>query len=248
MTKPLMIGITAGRQLMPAESGYSQNVVFGCPTPYCDEVERAGGTVMLLPPTENSGAAERIAEAINGLLLTGGGDVDPSFFNEEPHPQIESVDPIRDAMEIAIIRSARARGIPIFGICRGIQILNVAMGGGLLQHIDSARRGAVSHRQRSAVRSLWHSIDIEAGSLLERLMGRGPLRVNSYHHQAVGEVAPGLAVSARSRDGIIEAVEANDGAPVLGVQFHPERTAPDDPPSRALFEWLVREAVERQRT
>ena len=244
MTRPL-IGLTSGRHLEPAERGRMQDVVAGCSIAYVREVERAGGTPLILPVTTDPATVERAIASLDGLLLTGGGDVDPVLLGEDPHPRVRLVDPERDATEVAAIRAAVREGAPILGICRGIQILNVALGGKLIQHIDEGRPGAVCHSQHSVVPGPSHPIDVVAGSLLAGLVGEGRHWVNSHHHQAVGELAPGLVATARASDGIVEAVESSEGKPILGVQFHPERTAEKDPESRAFFRWLVDRAAGR---
>ncbi|MCX7046472.1 MAG: gamma-glutamyl-gamma-aminobutyrate hydrolase family protein [Candidatus Sumerlaeota bacterium] len=258
-----VIALSAGRHRMDSEPYQIQDMLYGCPYEYAGAIERAGGAPMLIPPLENPEAAARIIEkSCDGLLLTGGPDVDPLLYGAEPHPKIGIVDPARDATEAALIRAALKRGMPLLAICRGIQILNVAVGGragGRAVGMDSPAGAAlgldspagmpalpvslpVNHRQHSQYYFGSHTIEITAGSLLEHVMGPGPQRVNSYHHQAVDKLAPGLTVTALARDGIIESIESTQGARILAVQFHPERTASAEPPSQALFRWLVAEA------
>ena len=181
--------------------------------------------------------------AIDGLLLSGGGDIVSLAFGEEPHPRNALQDPARDRMEFDAIRLATEQRMPILGICRGIQILNVALGGTLAQHIDADAPNAIQHFTRASDKILVHSIDIEPDSLLARVLGEETTAVNSWHHQAVDEPGQGLRVSARSRDGVVEAIEAADDRPILGLQCHPEDCSADYPLFLRPFEWLVGEAA-----
>jgi len=200
---------------------------------YRAEIERAGGVPILLAPDADLRGSLDLAD---GLLLPGGGDVDPREFNAKRHRKTKEIVPARDRMEIEAIRLARARGMPILAICRGIQVLNVALGGDLIQDIPSQIQTDVCHQSPDGR----HFIEIEPKSLLARLMRGTRINVNSRHHQAVGErLATGLRVTARSADGVVEAVEAVGGEPVLGVQFHPENLVAKNPRFGAIFTWLV---------
>ena len=183
-------------------------------TVYTDYVERAGGIPVILPPCA---VPEEVLGRLGGILISGGPDVAPAHFGVTAYDaQVVSVArPARDAFELALARLAYERDIPAFGICRGVQVMNVAIGGTLQldipAHVQQADRHVVSHR-----------VDIVPGTRLHALIGADSAEVNSFHHQAVARPAPGLIVSARSDNGIIEAVEAPDRRFFLGVQWHPE--------------------------
>lgn len=170
----------------------------------------------------------------SGLLLTGGSDVDPSLYGETPSPETQPPDPDRDAAESALIDEALARDVPLLAICRGMQILNVHLGGSLIQHLPTVAR----HVRRTPDKSLpAHAVAIEPGTLLSSIAGLETWEVNSRHHQAVARLAPGLRVCARDpEDGTIEAVELPLRRFVLAVQWHPENQAPRDAGQRKLFE------------
>ena len=214
---------------------------------YPAAVLRAGGAPILLPRTDDEDVMQAVMLAVDGLLLTGGGDVVSLAYGEEPHPKAGGQDPVRDAAEFAAIRLALDRGLPILGICRGIQTLNVALGGTLIQDVPSQVAGACQHSTRASENMLGHTVDVEPGSLLARILGVTSTAVNSWHHQAVKGVGDGLRVNCRARDGVIEGVEAADGRPILAVQCHPEDAAEQFPLFRKLFDWLVAEAARRTR-
>ncbi len=245
MSKPL-IGLTTGRILMPAERGRSQDVLMGCPQEYAMAVEAWNAAAVMIPPMGDEDSARRVIDLLDGLILTGGGDPLPEYMNAEPHPQIRGIDPYRDRTETALILAAMEKNLPILGICKGAQAINIALGGDLIQHIPDTTANAVGHWQRAVVPCGIHTIDIEPQTLFARLMGgASTLRVNSYHHQAIGRLGQGLQVAARARDGIIEAIEADDGRPILGLQYHPEELVPCEAHARAVFEWLIAQARQR---
>ncbi len=174
----------------------------------------------------------------DGLLLSGGEDVDPRFYGQEPHEKLKRVNRRRDQQELALIASARRKKVPIFGICRGFQILNVAYGGALVQDLPSLRPSSVTHEVRSPSDYRAHEVETAPGSFLSP-EGARRLAVNSRHHQGIERLGAGLAASARSSDGLIEAIEAapaaEGGAPVFAVEWHPENLK-DDADARGLFE------------
>lgn len=231
MTYPI-IGITAS--VDAKEGWYRQR------SNYITAIERCGGIPVILPPIAKRTAA--IMTRLNGLLLAGGGDLDPLHFNEDPLYKLHYDHPLRDRFELSLIKAALAQGKPILGICRGIQVLNVALGGTLYQEIHQQVEGALIHQHPYGEPT--HKVKIEQGSLLARLSGKTELRVNSFHHQAVRTIAPELIVSAKASDGIIESIEDPRHHFVLGVQWHPERMREQDNAANALFTGLI-EAAQR---
>jgi len=241
MIRPL-IGITAGHILGESSRERRQSVSVGCGRSYVTEVVRAGGLAVLLPPVAEREAVRAAVEAVDALLLTGGGDIASLEFGAEPHPNVKLIDSVRDRMEIEAVHVAVKREMPILGICHGIQILNVALGGDLVQDIPTQIKGAIRHWSSDLLPCLSHTINVEARSLLASLIGAGKVAVNSRHHQAVGKLGKRLRVVAEAPDGVIEAIQADNGRPVLGVQFHPEEAAGEYPRFRPIFDWLVAQA------
>jgi putative glutamine amidotransferase len=218
---------------------------------YRQSILHTGGEVRIIDPSMP--VANALA-GIDGLMLTGGGDVEPARYGEAPHQRLEEVDPARDEFEIALIAAARERDVPIFAICRGVQVLNVAAGGTLVQDIPSQVPGAVKHSlvvPPHPPYELAHEVWVEKDSLLakmlgERLVGSDTCDVNSRHHQAVKAVAAGYRVSATAPDGVIEAIEDPRARFCLGVQWHPEnfwRTGE----FRSLYEGFLEEAGKTKR-
>ncbi len=210
----------------------------------------AGGVPLTLP--QLPGAISSALDVMDGLILAPGRDIDPGRYGQEPHPLLAATEPQRDAFELELIPQALERGLPILGMCRGIQTLNVALGGTLSQDVSlistehPSDPGWVAWKTVEAA-SLnesplpphpRHEITIEPGSVLADLLGTTRIDVDSFHHQAIDELAPGLAVVARSPDGVIEAVEA-PGRPVLAVQWELQEEARVDARFMALFEWLI---------
>jgi putative glutamine amidotransferase len=188
---------------------------------YVESVARAGGEPLLLEPSDDPSAS---LDRIDGLLLTGGADVDPAEYGESPHPSVE-IDAARDAFEIPLTRAALARELPLLAICRGVQVLNVAAGGTLVQDIPTAITSDLNHSLAVPKDAVAHSIDIVPGSRLAGCVTGTPAQscaVNSRHHQSVGVVGAPFVVSAVSPDGVIEAIEQPDAPFCVGVQWHPE--------------------------
>ena len=216
----------------------------GVNSAYLKSVLRAGGLPLILSPLLGPDQAPAALEAVDGLLLTGGDDVDPAYYEEDPHPALDVIDRERDAFEFAVFNAARERQVPTLAICRGFQLLNVALGGTLWQDLPSQRPGTIEHRQRGGRDERTHEVDVSAGSRLLQVLGTSHLAVNSFHHQGIRELAPGLKVTATSADGLAEGMEVEEGPPwILAVQWHPEEFhAQQDAPDIRLFEALVREA------
>jgi len=190
---------------------------------YVNAVSKAGGAPVLLPSVNDSTIIDAMLVGIDGLLISGGPDLGASTFEEEPHKDLGGVSPLMDDFEIEIINKAINLGIPILGICRGVQSLNVACGGTLYQDIYAQCTGnLIQHRQLAPRAYTCHSAKLITGSLLANLLGE-EIRVNSFHHQAIKDVAPGFDIVGVAPDGIIEAIESKDkDSFIVGVQWHPE--------------------------
>ena len=200
---------------------------------YGRAVESAGADVVYLPPGTGS-----LAE-VDGLLLPGGWDVDPARYGEDRGPKVGDIDPELDETEIRLFNEARQREIPVLGLCRGQQVINVAMGGSLIQHLEGHEVRAFGRKH------LAHTVEVDPASELGRAADGQPIRVNSLHHQAVRSVAPGLRQTAIGDDGTIEGLETEDGL-VVAVQCHPEELTGDLPWASKLFERFVARARGRQ--
>ena len=213
---------------------------YALPKEYVDAVVRAGGVPLLIPPAETDW--KTVWSVLDGLIVTGGTDVTPRFYNgDEQTPEIEAAAPERDAAEIALIQhAAAAREKPVLGICRGMQVLNVALGGTMHAHIPDIRERDI-HRNREGLWTL-HDCFIEAGSPLAQILGAETVNTYSGHHQAVNQVADRLQVAATAPDGIIEALVYPGHPWLVGVQWHPEKSAAADPTQQRLFDELVRAA------
>jgi putative glutamine amidotransferase len=212
---------------------------------YVHAVLASGGLPILLPTIIGDDSRAAYAEHLHGLLVPGSpADVGPACYGEEPHPRLGPVNPLRTDFEIHMVRLALERELPVFGICGGSQVLNVALGGSLYQDIASQVAKAYKH---SGSPEPSHTVDIVPGSRLAAILDTQEMRVNSLHHQAVKVPGQALVVSASGRDGIIEAVEISGQPFVLGVQWHPERLFVEDEASRRLFSAFVRAAAARQR-
>lgn len=205
-------------------------------------IANAGGVPVVLPNLADCSDVERIANSIDGLLVTGGGDVDPTIFGEEPHPQLGEVCPERDRFEIMMITEVLKLDKPIFGICRGSQMINVAEGGDLFQDIYSQHSNQLlQHRQNAPRSHPSHYVEVVEGSLLHDIAQSARFKVNSYHHQAVRRLPEAFEVCARASDGIVEGFESKKHRFVLGVQWHPENlTRKQDVYSLKLFNAFVK--------
>jgi putative glutamine amidotransferase len=200
--------------------------------PYVDAVETAGGASVLVTPAHSPASLVCLLERVDGLLLSGGEDVSPHHYGQQPHPRLEATHPLRDDMEFQALRCALERRIPVLGICRGMQLLNVCFGGTLYQDLPSQRPGEVVHEQLAPVSRRWHAATVESGSRLHRIFGTGELFINSFHHQGIRRLGGGLSPLAWAEDGLVEAVEAEEYPWVFGVQWHPERGEAESPGDR----------------
>ncbi len=234
-----IIGITVGRHL-PSSPDYVR-----LRQTYTRAIVAAGGVPILLPPVEDDGAVDAMVDLVDGLLFPGGLDVEPERHTDAPrHPKVVA-DDVLDAVELQVARLAVERALPTLGICRGQQLLNVALGGTLVQDIPDEL--GVVHPQSGTVRdTLAHRVELEAGSRLADVLGTTDLAVNSHHHQAVKEPGRGLrAVGWCPDDGVVEALESVDHPWLLCVQYHPEDLVPSHEPSRRLFAAFVQACAER---
>jgi putative glutamine amidotransferase len=201
------------------------------PETYLDSITAAGGMPLLLPPVDVAGGATAAVDALDALVLTGGADVDPSFYGADAHPKTRGTRTDRDAWEGALLEAALAADLPVLAICRGVQFLNAALGGTLHQHVPDI----VGHEEHGHAGDVYNAIHVkvEPGSRLQTIIGEDSV-VRCHHHQAVDQLGDGLVVTARADDGIVEAVEDPSRRFLLGVQWHPEQG--DDP---RLFDALI---------
>jgi len=229
-----IIGITCGTEY----DSNQQAVADRLPRSYVRAVLAAGGAPLAIPNLKES-ETDALLDILDGLILSGGRDIAPSLYGSaEAHPSVE-LDHDRDTRELPLIRTAIEMDLPILAICRGVQSLNVALGGTLYQDLPTDRPSAVAHRQDAARDAATHSIAVHDASLLTRSLGATELRVNSFHHQAVRQPAAALTVVGWAEDGLIEAVEMEGRRFVVGVQYHPEEMVGVCGASRQLFGALI---------
>jgi putative glutamine amidotransferase len=234
-----VIGLISRRDQSARWSGYE---LYGQGLAYADALALAGGAPILIPLGLGEDAWRRIYERIEGLLFPGGVDVDPAYYHEERHPRLGQVDDALDQAELTFARWALDDHMPVLAICRGIQLLNVAAGGTLYQDLPSQRPDAFPHacsaptypREYRA-----HPVEVASASRIASAMGVCTARVNSRHHQAIKDVAAGFDVTALAPDGVIEGIECQGARYIVGVQWHPESLAANDPQMLGLFRALV---------
>ena len=221
------IGVTPSRDEQTGRIGINRD--------YLDSVARAGALPVLLPLTDDERAIGEMLRRIDGLLLSGGGDVDPALYGEDRLPLCGPIDPLRDRMEFSLCRRALDAGLPILAICRGVQVLNCVLGGTLYQDIAAQFGRAIRHPCHETPRDGVHEVKLTAGTRLRAIAGLDRLTVNSRHHQAVKALGRGLIVSARAEDGLIEGVELPGEKFAVGVQWHPESMSDRRKEAQALF-------------
>lgn len=213
MTTRPRIGVTAHVELVTDTDGDAL-LHYVAAVPYVKALHRAGALAVVLPVVELSDVDELLA-SVDGLVVTGGCDVDPASYGETPHPKLGPIDPARDAADVAVCRAAVARDLPTLAVCRGVQVLNVAMGGSLVQHVDA-------HMRLDGYNQSVHTVQVDAASRLASIVGAGELGVNTLHHQVLDRLGTGVRPVAHNPDGHVEAIEIDHARNVLGVQWHPE--------------------------
>ncbi|MGQ0669405.1 MAG: gamma-glutamyl-gamma-aminobutyrate hydrolase family protein [Actinomycetota bacterium] len=239
MSKTPLIAVPA-QPLRPGRvSGWGSWLAFAAPAGYVESLRRAGARPVLLTQPDDADPRE-ILEPFDGLLLMGGGDVEPSRYGQEPHPYNYGVEPDRDDLEIALLRAADELAMPTLAICRGAQVLNVAFGGTLHQHLPDLP-GVVRHGPPLGSEPVLHDVKIATGTRIAEAVRDERLSCSSHHHQGIDRLGEGLLATGWSDDGLIEALERENGW-TLAVQWHPEETALDDPPHQGLFDALVARA------
>lgn len=229
MMKPL-IGVVPGMELNEKHYKITKNNMLA--------IEQAGGIPLVLSYLTNSAMIDEVIERIDGLFLTGGDDVDPIYFDEEPHLHLGPFIPERDAFEMKITREILAKDKPILGVCKGAQMLNLAADGDMYQDIHRQLKGElIQHSQKAANYAPIHTVELMKGSLIHRLAGEKTIRVNSYHHQANRKPGKHFIISGKARDGVAEVVESTVHRFALGVQWHPEHMK--DVVSKKIFRGFV---------
>ena len=209
---------------------------------YIDAIHAAGGLPFLLPAVGDEETAARFLARIDGILMPGGPDVDPVHFGEEPMLNYTLIDPYRDSFELSLARLAIKNDVPILGICRGVQMMNIAAGGDIYQDLKAQQDKVLIHDQRAPRWYPTHTVEVQPETMLSQILGELHVRVNSYHHQAVRKVAPAFRVNATASDGVIEGIESRSVRFALGVQWHPEHMWKAYPLFKGLFTAFVNEA------
>lgn len=207
---------------------------------YLRGIELAGGAPVVLPMTEDWAVLEAILRGCSGLLLPGGHDVEPSLYGQELLPECGDLCRSRDTLESRLLDWVLERDVPVLGICRGAQMLNVHLGGTLYQDLPTQRPACLEHSQQPPYEQTTHRVTVLEGGLLAGLIGAGEIPVNSLHHQAIDQVAPGLVVDARSEDGLVEGVHLPGKRFVLGVQWHPEYCCEQQKEALGIFQGFLR--------
>ena len=246
--KPL-IGITCSRTIGGAWSVYSPGHFMDYTfDEYSRAILHSGGAPVLLPIAQDQSTLETLLKRLDGLVLSGGPDINPRYYNEQPLKGLGEIDDELDQMELAAAREAYRLDLPILAVCRGIQTLNVSMGGNLYQDIALQVQGGINHSPSAAKSVTTHTVTIAAGTRLADMFRKKTVWVNGKHHQAVKNPASGLVVSATAADGVVEAVEDLSKRFVVGVQWHPEGTWKSDLYSKSLFKTFVEAAGTKSAT
>lgn len=227
--------------------GRNNRRVYRTNATYIERVIEAGGMPLIIPSKIALEDCKQIVEEIDGLLVPGGGDILPSLFGEETHPAVVYALKDNDLFEMELVRLARDHNKPIIGICRGLQVINVAFGGTLYQDIATQYKNEICHRQsRENTDEPMHKVYLKEDSYISRILGKSIIDVNTLHHQSIKEMGEGLNNVGEAADGVIEAIESDDGM-IVGVQWHPEMLAPKYKEFQSFFKDLVEKSYENQR-
>ena len=206
---------------------------------YINAILAAGGVPLMIPMQGERAAIEAVLDCVDAVLITGGDDIDPIYYGEEPHRGLGKIVPDRDTYDFALYRAARARRLPILGVCRGFQVINVAEGGSLYQDLGERQDETLKHMQGHSPRVATHSVDIKAESKLAEILGVTSHRVNSFHHQTVKKVGEPFTEVATAADGVTEAVELPGDDFLIAVQWHPEMLQSVDPVMQKLWRAFI---------
>jgi putative glutamine amidotransferase len=236
------VGIT------PDAEGEGESARYVLKAAYAEAVLRAGGLPLVLPFSADTAVVDAYLDRVSAVVVTGGAfDVPPEAYGETPREGLGPLKPVRTAFETLVLQGALRRKLPLLGICGGMQLLNVVLGGTLYQDVQRELPGAKEHEQRNPRSQPSHPVDVRDGSALAEVLGRGQLMVNSTHHQAVCTLAPSLKMSAAAPDGVVEAIESTEHPFALGVQWHPELLLQSMPLQLGLYRALVQKAREARR-
>jgi putative glutamine amidotransferase len=241
MSEPVLVGVTTSATVDAIPARAYTNAA------YIDAVQRAGGVPVLLPPQLVSPARDALWSRLDALLLTGGGDVDPARYGQPPHPTVYEICAARDDLELDLTRRALDEGLPFLAICRGIQVLNVALGGTLVQDVASATGSLIQHSQKDKRSVPTHAVKVDTASRLAGILGCAALEVNTLHHQSIDRPGDGLRIVAHAPDGVAEGAEVPAHSFAVAVQWHPEELVGQDAAARNLFDALMDAARRRSR-
>lgn len=237
MTKPL-IGVTPDEGHSPERPGRPAMPRYELKRAYADAVLEAGGAPLVLPYTGDEAVIEQYAQLVRGLVVTGGAfDIGPEEYGETARDGLGPLKPVRTGFERRLMERVLALGKPVFGVCGGMQLLNVVLGGSLIQDVPTEVPGALAHEQSHDPREPAHDVELVPGSRIHTISQGSVIRANTTHHQAVARLGRGLIASGRTSDGVVEAIESPSGSFVVGVQWHPELLS--DAPNRALYAAFV---------
>lgn len=246
MDRPPVIGVSSSEirtperlKEIPEGEPLQHEVCLGMP--YLHAVQQVGAVPVIVAPLK-AGAIDTLLDTVDALCLSGGPDLDPKTYDRSPDPNLGPTELAIDKFELALAKGAYARGMPILAICRGAQLINVARGGTLFQHIPNEPGASLEHRQNQLGHYRTHAVEVLPNTLLGATLGESSLQVNSFHHQAIDRLGKGLRVAARSEDGIVEGIESTEHDFVIGVQWHAESLT-DGPEHEALFAALVEAGV-----
>jgi putative glutamine amidotransferase len=239
---PPIIGLSTGGRIENDFTGDYYQSFYYIPSLYIESVRRAGGIPVLLPPNA-ADELETLLPRLDGLIITGGADIDPKHYQgNSQHPKLTKIDHERDSSELALIRVWSKTDKPMLCVCRGMQVLNVAFGGTMHEHIPDVREKDI-HRSADGLWAI-HEISVDENSRLAKVMGTNKVETYSGHHQAVKAIGQGLCVVAQAPDGIVEALEHEQHPWLLGVQWHPEKSAATDPTQQGIFDAFVKTAAQ----